>query len=434
MKGLLKEKAKNEEILAILRKEVKPALGCTGPTSVSFAVSAAREAVGGRPKSVKVLVDRDTYKNSVAVGIPGTSERGLDIAAALGAINGDAKAGLEVLKNIKPEDEDLAKQFSLECTKVEIKWDYDAVGLFIEAFVETERGIGHAIVVKTHTNLILQEANGKVIYQVREEDRETVLDSSADPIRKYTVKDFYDFSREVGIKELEFIDEAVEMNRKLALAGLNNNLGACFGAAFNNFQGNPIYLKAKALTAAASDARMAGEDLPAMSCASSGNVGITASLPLLVLSEELKKDKEELLRAVALSFLLTIYLKSHIGRLSAMCACAIAASLGVTAGSVYLLGGDYRQVEMAIQNVVGSICGIICDGAKLGCALKLSMAAGVAIESAYLAIKDVAIPARDGLVFDTADETIAAVGKIAVKGMIDTDKVVCQLIINREQG
>jgi L-cysteine desulfidase len=263
---------------------------------------------------------------------------------------------------------------------------------------------------------------------------EEAPDHSMDPIRKFTVRDFFNFSQDVAIEEIDFINEAVEMNKKLAMAGLNPHTGGGFGMAFKSLEGDSIVTKAKALTAAASDARMAGVDLPAMSCASSGNVGIAASLPLAALAEELEKDKEELLRAVALSFLTTIYLKSHIGRLSALCACAIAASLGVTAGAVRLLGGKHGQVEMAIQNVVGGICGIICDGAKLGCALKLAMAAGVALESAHFAIKGVAIPARDGLVFDTADETIAAVGRVAVNGMMKTDEVVCRLIIDREKG
>lgn len=422
-----------DQLLAILRKEVAPALGCTAPVAVSFAVSSARDAVGGQPVSVKVLVDKSTFKNSISVGIPGTSKQGLVMAAALGAISGDAKAGLEVLKNIKPGDEEIAEQFGGDNTIVNIKWDYKPVGLYIEAFVETENGVGHAVVAKTHTNLILLEANGKVIHKASTDDRGKPIDYSKDPIRSYTVEDFVSFSRLVDLENIAFLNDAVKMNRNLALAGLDEQVGGGFGAAIQSFSGDTVYIKAKALTAAASDARMAGKDLAAISCASSGNVGITASLPLLVLSEELKRDKEALLRAVCLSFLLTIYMKSHIGRLSAMCACAIAAGLGVAAGSVYLLGGGYRRIEMAIHNVVGSIGGVICDGAKLGCALKLSTAVGVAIESAYLAMKDVAIPQRDGIVLDTVDDTIAAVGTIAVDGMTDTDRTVCQLIIDHEQ-
>ncbi|NLN48774.1 MAG: serine dehydratase subunit alpha family protein, partial [Clostridiales bacterium] len=170
-----------------------------------------------------------------------------------------------------------------------------------------------------------------------------------------------------------------------------------------------------------------------VACAGSGNVGITASLPFVPICEEHGKSEEEMLRAICLSFLMTIYIKSHIGRLSAMCACAIAAGVGVTAGTALLLGNSYEEVEMAIDNVVGSLGGVLCDGAKLGCAMKLSTAVGVAIESAYLAVAGISIPKRDGLVSDTADETLKLLGKIAKEGMIDTDIVMCRAIIEREQ-
>lgn len=422
----------HEELLTILRKEVKPALGCTGPTSVSFAVSAAKDAVGGTARSVRLIVDRDTYKNSVSVGIPGTTKKGVVIAAALGAVCGDSQAGLEVLKNVRPGDEAKAEKLAAEHTDLEIKWDYHGVGLYIEAYVETDKGTGHAIVVKTHTNLILQEANGKILFKAAEPDEEKLIDHRQDSIRRYSVEDFYEFSQSVPLEDIRFLQEALDLNYQLVAEGLKQNLGSGFGQAWAQLKGDPVYLKAKMLTAAASDARMAGENLAAMSCASSGNVGITASLPLLAVAQGYAQEGEALLRALALSFLLTIYVKSHIGRLSAMCACAIAASLGVTAGTVLILGGNLAQIDLAIKNVAGSIGGIICDGAKLGCALKLSTAAGVAIEAAHLAIRDVSIPARDGLVGDSADETIAVLGQVATQGMIETDKTVCKLIIERE--
>nr|HPI98909.1 L-serine ammonia-lyase, iron-sulfur-dependent, subunit alpha [Synergistales bacterium] len=180
--------------------------------------------------------------------------------------------------------------------------------------------------------------------------------------------------------------------------------------------------------------RMAGLGLPAMSCATSGNVGITASLPLKVVAETLNSKEEELIRSLALSFLLTIYMKSHIGRLSALCACAVAASVGIAAGSVMLLGGGLEQAEMAINSVIGSIGGVICDGAKLGCALKLSNAAGIAIESAQLAMKGISIPSYDGIVCDSADKTMEMIGKIAQEGMERTDWTMCELIIDREKN
>ncbi len=423
-----------EELLSILKSEVKPALGCTGPISVSYAASVAKDAVGGKVKKVRLIVDRDTYKNSIAVGIPGISERGVVIAAALGAVCGRSEAKLEVLKDVTSQDERDAKKL-VDDGKVELKidWDVKGVGLYIEVFAETENGIGHSIVAKTHTNVILIESNGKVLFRNSENDINTVLDEEKDLINKYTVKDFYEFSKEVPIDKLEFLKEAIDLNKNLSTVGLEENLGKGFGNAYLRVkEGNNIYMKAKAATAAAADARMAGENLSAMSCASSGNVGITASIPLCVIAQEQGISEELLLRALSLSFLLTIFIKNQIGRLSAMCACAIAASIGVGAGVVVLSKGSFEEVEGTIKNIVGSIGGIICDGAKLGCALKLSNAIGTAIESAYLAMEGVSIPSGDGLVCDSADETLRMLGRIARYGMIDTDKTVCKEIIQRE--
>ncbi|WZL72314.1 L-serine ammonia-lyase, iron-sulfur-dependent, subunit alpha [Clostridiaceae bacterium 35-E11] len=422
-----------EELALILKSEVKPALGCTGPTSVSYAVSLARDAIGGTAKHVKVFVDRDTYKNSIAVGIPGTTQRGVVVAAALGAMYGDSNLGLEVLKNVPPESEKNALKFAEESVELAINWEIQGVGLYIEAFVQTEKGEGHAIVSKTHTNVILIEANEKIIYRNENETLETVTSEEKAPIRNYKIKDFYDFAKNVSIESIGFLRETVKMNKKLVELGYEVNDGKGFGRTLKNFVGDKAYIKAKAYTAAASDARMAGKNFPAMSCASSGNVGITASLPLVAVAEEYEKSEEMLLRAISLSFLLTIYIKNHIGRLSAMCACAIAASIGVGAGTTFILDEQYETIEKTIRNIVGSIGGILCDGAKLGCALKLSSAVGVAIESAYLSIEGISIPQRDGIVDDTADETLALLGRLARKGMLETDIVMCKEIIEREK-
>ena len=421
------------DLLSILSQEVKPALGCTGPTSVSFAVSVACNAIGGHPKFVKVLVDRDTYKNSVSVGIPGTDKRGLVIAASLGALFGDSAAGLEVLKNVRADQQSEAEAFAQDAVSLDIKWDYAGVGLYIEAVVETENGSGRAIIAKTHTNTILIEANGTTIYQAQVVDQQEALDHHADPIRQYSVEDLYLFSRTVPLEKLDFLQVAITMNRALAYKGMQEKIGIGYGPALSNILGDTAIAKAKSLSAAAADARMAGYNLPAMSCASSGNVGIAASVPLMALAETYDKSREELLRAICLSYLLTINIKSHIGRLSAMCACAIAASIGVAAGTSSLLGGTWTDVENAICNVAGSIGGVICDGAKSGCALKLSMATGVAIESAYLALAKVSIPKDEGFVAKSADDTIAFLGIVASQGMIETDKTVCQAIIGREK-
>jgi len=417
-------------LLSILEGEVKPALGCTGPTSVSFTVSVAKDAVGGAPDKVEVLMDKDTYKNSIAVGIPGTSLRGLEIAAALGAVCGDSKAGLEVLKGASEKDELKAKEL-LKNTLVDIKWDLESVGLYIEARVDTDLGHARAVVAKTHTNTVLIEVNGKKVFE--KEMPSGRIDYSSDEIRRYGLRDFFEFASQEPLENLLFLKKAIQMNLALADAGMADNVGAGFGLGYSRVFDGSMVNRAKALTAAASDARMAGLGLPAMSCATSGNVGITASLPLKVVAGTLNATEEDLIRSLALSFLLTIYMKSHIGRLSALCACAVAASVGITAGTVRLLGGGLEEAQMAINSVIGSIGGVICDGAKPGCALKLSNAAGIAIESAQLAMKGISIPSCDGIVCDSADKTMEMIGRIAREGMEQTDRTMCELIIEREK-
>ena len=422
------------ELLNILRAEVSPALGCTGPISVAFAVAAAKDAVGGTPKAIKMICDKDTYKNSIAVVTPGTSFMGVLEPSVLGGFYGDSSLGLEVLKNMKNPDEAFIRKFAKEHTQVEIKWEYKGMGVYIEAYVETENGTGHAIVANAHDRVVLLEANGKVTFKDQSFDLNDLGFENKGPIRNYTIRDFYDFARGVNIADIGFIDQAIQLNTRLAQAGLDEKMGGKFGLGFQALPGDAMYLKAKSLAAAASDARMSGKNLSAMSCAKSGNVGIAASVPLVAMADGLGKSKEELIRAVCLSYLLTVYVKSHIGRLSAMCACAIAASIGVGAGTSYLMGDGIEQIETTIKNIIGSIGGILCDGAKFGCALKLSTAAGVAIESARLAHQDIRIPNGDGIVCYNADDTIAMLGRIAAGGMLETDAYMCREIIDRENA
>ena len=423
----------DQAILDILLAEVKPALGCTGPISVAFAAAAAKDAVGGTPLQVRVLMDKDTYKNSIAVVTPGTPFMGVLKPAVTGAMYGDSSLGLEVLKTMKDFDQEKVERFAKECATVEIKWDYEGMGVYIEAYVTTENGIGHAVVAKSHANVVLLEANEQLLKKDEFYFQDAHTFETKAPIRAFKIRDFYRFAKQVDREDISFLDEALRVNRALSEAGLKGKLGAGIGAAIQTLPGDPIYLRAKVLAAAASDARMSGENLSAMSCASSGNVGITASVPLIPIAEAFGCSHETLLRAVALSYLMTIYIKSHIGRLSAMCACAIAASIGIGCGVSFLLDDDYDKIEMTIKNIVGSIGGVLCDGAKFGCAMKLSTAVGVAIESARMASIGAAIPDGDGIVCDSADDTLAMLGRIASNGMLDADAYMCKEIIEREQ-
>lgn len=420
-------------LLDLLRSEVKPALGCTGPVLMAFAAAVSRAAVGGTPVRARILLDKDTYIKNCAVGIPGIDARGIPIAAALGVIAGDASAGMEVLRNVGPKDAARAKEFLANVT-VDIKWDFDGIGLYVESWVETDKGVGHSLVAKTHTNVVFTEVDGALVQGAYPESFTEAVDHSGDVIRKYTVADLFAFASAMPVDELAFLREAVAMNTALAEHGLKTGAGENFGNYLLQVPFVTPIQKAKSLAAAASDARMAGEVLPAMSCATSGNVGITASLPLISMARDLGKTEEELLRALAFSFLLTIQIKSYIGRYSAFCACAIAASIGVAGGMVLLLGGGAKESGDAIRSVIGSTLGVVCDGAKHGCALKLSTGAGAAIEAAYLAVAGTAIRANDGFVCENVDDTIRIMGRMAHEGEAEADEMMCRLIFERDTG
>lgn len=428
----MKEVRKMSQLLDILRSEVKPALGCTGPVAVAFAVAVAKDAVGGTPRNVRVLMDKDTYVKNCAVGIPGIDMRGIPVASALGAVAGDSEAGLEVLKKVKLDDAEKAKAL-LPYVSIDIKWDFNGVGLFIETWVETDRGTGHALVAKKHDQVIFTEVNGKLVSGAYPSSFGEVTDETRDPIRSYSIEDIRTFALNEPLENLLFLREAVALNMALAEQGLQEGLGEKFGCGFSGIPLKGGVLKAKSMAASAADARMSGKSLPAMSCATSGNVGITASVPLVVMARELGTSEEKMLRAIAVSFLLTIQIKSYIGRYSALCACAIASSIGVTAGMVLLLGGGANQTDGAIRSVIGSTLGVLCDGAKHGCALKLSVAAGAAIDSAFLAMQGASIRSGDGFVCETADETIRLMGRMAREGLGKADETMCRLIFERDQ-
>ncbi len=421
------------ELRDILKSEIKPALGCTGPTCISYVVAVARDMVGGNPKHVKLVMDRTNGAKNCDVGIPGTTFLGVNIAAALGALCADASAGLENLHNVTPTDEVDAARFAKENVDVEIDWQHERVGLYVDATVETDNGVGRAIISQTHLNVVYKERNGETVFGTQVLKRDDSEDETAAPIRKYLLRDFLEFAENVPFEEIAFLQDAVDMNTLLAETGISERLGVGFGYAFSNLTNDTLISYAKALTAAASDARMCGKDMPAMSCATSGNVGITASLPLVAVAKIKNIKSEKLLRALALSYLLTIFGKNHIGRLSAMCACAVTASVGVAAGTVLLLDGTYDQIDHAIMNTIASVFGIVCDGARVTCAYKLANAVGIAIESALFAIAGVNVPTGQGVISRNADETIAMMGRFAREGMVDMDKALCKVMFERSQ-
>lgn len=426
------DKSMFSEMNALLKTEVAPALGCTGPIAVAYAAAEAMSAVGGTPKKITVFVDKDMCTKNDDVGIPGTQIKGLKVAASLGAFAGDPEKKLEVLKGFTPEDEVRARTFVNEGNvQITPDWETEVLGVYIDVKVETENGVGRAIVAKKHSNLVYKAVNGQIFLDTNFE-RCAGLDESHDAITKYTLEDIYNFATKCDIEELYWLREAVEMNKRLADIVLEGKAGIGIGKGLLEASNGDLVRKVKAVSAAGIEGRMSGLDYPAMACATSGNAGITGAVSLYSLAEDLGKDEEVYLRALALCYFTTCFGKNRIGRHSAMCACAVVASCGVAAGSTLLMGGGMDEIQLAINNTILNVFGIVCDGARNGCAMKVSSAVGIAVEGALLAMKGISIPANEGVTCGNGEETINFMGKFAKEGMRYTDLYLCKALYEKQ--
>ena len=286
---------RNEKLLQILKSDVKPAMGCTGPISVVFAAAAAAKVIGGTPTHLHLLMDKDTYKNSISVATPGTPYMGVLEPGVVGAFYGNADYGLEVIKDLGDDwDQALVEEFAQKHTTIEIRWEQKYMSVYVEAVVETENGTGRAVVARTHDGLVLLERNGQAVYR-DENYTDDAQFEQAKPIREFGVQDLCEFALHAEIEELYFLRDALKLNYALAQAGLERNCGAKFGNGILQYDSS-AFARCKALAAAASDARMSGVTLSAMSCGGSGNVGITASEPIKQQANERNESEQMLLR------------------------------------------------------------------------------------------------------------------------------------------
>jgi len=417
-----------KELLKVLKDEMKPSVGCTEPVAVVLASSKAYQAVGGELTGISITTDPALFKTSRTCVVPGTSGTGYALTAVLGILVGEPSLELEVLKRVDEKSVVKAKSW-LKKGIVEVAMKEGEVGIYVEAVVRTSKGVGRAVIRSTHTNIVLVEANGKVIYKKKEGGKEEKHPS----ITSLKVTDLIRFVEGIPFEDIRFVLDAVKMNQELAQEGLNGRLGMGVGANMlsllgeNKIADDPI-TSAQILVASATDARFGGTTKPAMSIAGSGSHGITATLPVAVMAERMGIGEEKLARAIALSLLLTIYIKTYSGRLSAFCGCAVTAAVGASAGTVYLLGGDNEQIGYAIKNMAADVTGIICDGGNFSCALKTSTGAGAAVRAALLALKGVVIPDDIGIVGRGVEETIKNMGRISSPGMVETDKVILDIV------
>ena len=419
-----------QEILKVLRSEVKPALGCTGPIVVCYAAAEAYDAVrGGKVKHIEAKLDWGFGTKIDDVAFPGTQMLGVEMAVAMGAIAGNPAYGLEVLKEATPEKELEARKVA-ELVELIPAWEADKLGFYAEITIETDIGVGKAIVMERSDGLVLKQRDDEVLVK-REPDASAQAGKS--PMLKYSVKDFYQFAKEADIADLDFLKTAAEYNMRLANATIENNLGAGIGTALYKQSGGNRIMNAKAYAAAGCEARMSGVNHPAMSCGNKGNVGIAASLPIVSLARDMGKTEEEMQRGIALSYLTAICIIHRIGKSPAVCACEVAACLGVTAGATLLMGGTAEQVNNAIQIAIPSMFGVVCDGAKLACALRISSGTGVGIEAADLAVAGVRIANNQGVLDVNADKSIDLLGKTALFGMVDSDRALGRLLYEKRK-
>lgn len=423
--------SEEKQIIDLIKKEVVPAIGCTEPTAVSLCVAKATETLGERPEKISVLLSANILKNAMGVGIPGTKMVGLPIAIALGALVGKSEYGLQVLKDLTSDKLEEGKQYIAD-KKIEIGLkDGVCDKLYIEVHCANGNDSSTVIIKTTHTNFSYIEKNKEVIYS---QENDTCEQHCNDEIVLAFGK-VYDFAMNVPIDDIRFILKAAELNRaasKLSSEGSygHNVAKTVTGTLGKQIFGDTMLSHMLSYTAAACDARMDGAMIPVMSNSGSGNQGITATLPVLAYAEDIKAEEGQLIRALILSHLTVVYIKQKLGRLSALCGC-VAAATGASCGITYLMGGDYNQITFAVKNMVGNITGMICDGAKPSCALKISSGVSTAVLSAIMAMENKVVTSIEGIVDNDVDKTIENLTSIGAIGMQETDKLVLQIMTNK---
>jgi L-cysteine desulfidase len=414
-----------QEYLQILQKELIPALGCTEPISIAYASSKARELLGEFPDHVLVECSGNVIKNVMGVVVPNTGNlRGVDTSAILGIVAGIAEKKLEVLSSVTPEDLKRTKELlDKRICKVKILEKSDGLHLRVTVF----KGKKSAMVeiANGHTNIVRMEINGMTVFQKEEEAFCEDTERSG-----LNIAGILKFAESVKIQDVQdLLDKQCEYNKRIAEEGLANNYGADVGKMLLTNYGNDVKVLARAYPAAGVDARMNGCSLPVIINSGSGNQGLTVSLPVLIYGEQLGVSKEKLYRALVLSNLTAIHIKTGIGKLSAFCG-AVSAACGCGAGIAYLYGGGYEMIAKTITNTLANIAGMICDGAKSSCAAKVASAVEAAVFAFYLARENKTFGAREGLVKDDVEETIRSFCTMAREGMYSTDQKILSLMLN----
>ena len=429
-----------KELIDILIAEVKPALGCTEPVAVALACAKAKELLGEEIVENRILVSPSIYKNGMCVGIPGTERLGLKIAVAMGFVGGHSENGLTVLETLDETQVRESEKY-MDTTPIDIVPAQTKDKVFIEVDLRGKNNIAKVVIKEKHDNFIYLQRNHEILLDTGEYNQE-VDAKAADKntvIKKETfmdttnVKEIVKNVENMDLEDIKFLLDGVKMNLEIADYGLENKagIGVGFGikkAKEEGYMADDLMTEAMMLTAAASDARMAGIKMPVMSSNGSGNHGLTAILPIVAYSNKFPQNDEKLAKALAISHLVTGYIKNYTGRLSAVCGCGVAASTGAAAGISWLMDEDITHIKGAIENMIANLSGMICDGAKAGCALKLASAASAAVQSAIIAKQGFHVPPKNGIVGDKVEQSIRNLGKVSYEGMTVTDEVIIDVM------
>ena len=421
--------------LSLLKKEISPAMGCTEPAAAALAVAYAADALGIMPDSIRVSVSAYIFKNGMNVGIPGTGMVGLEISAALGAISAAPQKQLLVLNDISQEQKVSAKQM-VEEKRVRIEIADTDEKLYIEAVCQAGDQQASALLLRTHSGLARITKNGEILVDNTAADDGGQTELPPQEPEGVTLASIVDFVSSVPTEEIYFLRDVISMNRTIAEEGLTHDYGLKVGKSIlesskRGLVSDDLANFAVACTAAAADARMSGCEKPVMSTAGSGNQGLTASLPVAVIGRELDLPEDKILHALALSILVTIHTKQYIGRLSVLCGCSIAAAIGSCCGIIFLFDGELENMEIGINSMVADISGVVCDGAKPGCALKIATAVSSAIRSASMALNGLGANAHDGIVTMDVEQTLKNLGMLGNEGMRAANSAILEMMLHK---
>lgn len=425
-----------KEIIALMNREIIPAIGCTEPIAVALCVAKATETLGCRPERIEARLSANVLKNAMGVGIPGTGMTGLPIAMALGALIGKSEYELEVLKNADATAVEEGKKM-IEEKRIDVDLKYNITEkLYIEIEVFAGGASAMAIISGGHTRFVHVSRCGETLFSAESGAAESNAAPTAevkDPV--LTLKRVWDFAMTAPLEELNFILEAKRLNMNAAYESLKGEYGHAIGKLFRseserNVMGDTLHCQIVGMTTAACDARMAGAMIPVMSNSGSGNQGLTSTVPVAVYAEQIGATEEQTIRSLILSHLTVIYIKQSLGRLSALCGCVVAAT-GSSCGITYLMGGGYEEVTFAVKNMIANLAGMICDGAKPSCAMKCASGVSTAVVSALMAMNNRCVKSVEGIIDDDVDKTIRNLTDIGRDAMTHTDAMILRIMTSK---